>query len=288
MIPFRAGAAVLNWVYRRGPGGAREPNWKVSDRELGYPAMALNISSPFQRRAYFFPRAYWRRLMSLHFGRFIDATLKPGQVFLDVGSNIGYYTLFAADRVGASGGVVAFEPEPVTYESVLRSARANAFSNVRCVHAALSDRQDRLAFYQTEDGSAHSLVPEVKGRENRYSATVNVPVTSLDHMLANGELELTRIDLIKVDVEGEEARTVAGMVTSLAHFAYPDVWAEVRGPNGSTRAPNTYPAVAKVLCGLGYKPLRWSESGCDAVPDSGIDGREDVLFRHPSRAQMES
>jgi FkbM family methyltransferase len=278
-IPFRAGATLFNVVLSTLGRDGHPPNWRVSEGVGDYPAMELNVSSPFQRRMFYFPRAYWERLMGLPFGRFMSSTLQEGQVFLDIGANIGFYTLFAARRVGPKGRVYSFEPDPMTYESLTRSVGRNQFDWVRCINAALSDREGTMPFFTVSDGSAHSLVPEIERRANRYSGQVPVRVTRLDDLDREGLFDVPTIDLIKIDVEGEEPRTVAGMLKTLERFHYPSVWAEVRGPQGSTRAPNTYPRVERELRSLGYTPLQWKNGNLRDVKTHDIRGREDVLFR---------
>jgi FkbM family methyltransferase len=280
-VPFRAAATLFNVVLSSIGKDGRAPHWLVSDGVGDYPAMELNVSSPFQRRMFYFPRAYWQRLMGLPFGRYVASTLETGQVFLDIGANVGFYSLFAAQRVGPTGRVFSFEPDPMTFESLDRSVKRNGFGWVSCVNAALSDREAEMPFFTVSDGSAHSLVPEIERRAGRYSGKVPVRVTRLDDLTREGTVLPPRIDLIKIDVEGEEPRTVAGMRATLERFAYPRVWAEVRGPRGSTRAPNTYAAVARELRELGYVPLQWKKGVLRPVRDADIQGREDVLFRRP-------
>src|SRR5262249_12364051 len=197
------------------------------------------------------------RLMGLPFGRYLASTLEEGQVFLDIGANIGFYSLFAARRVGPSGRVFSFEPDPMTFESLDRSVRRNGFGWLTRLNLALSDREGEVPFFTVSDGSAHSLVPEAPSRAGRYSGQVPVRVTRLDDLAREGGLDVPGVDLLKIDVEGEEPRTVAGMKATLEKFGFPRVWVEVRGPRGSTRAPNTYPAVAQHLRDLGYLPLKW-------------------------------
>jgi FkbM family methyltransferase len=287
-VPFRVGATLFNAVMSTIGKDGRAPNWQVSEGVGSYPAMELNVSSPFQRRMFYFPRAYWERLMSLPFGRFLASTLKEGQVFLDIGANVGFYSLFAARRVGPSGRVIAFEPDPMTFESLTRSLRYNGLGWASSVNVALSDREGEMPFFTVSDGSAHSLVPEIASRAGRYSGKALVRVTRLDDLVREKVVDAARIDLIKIDVEGEEPRTVAGMLATLERFAYPPVWAEVRGPRGSTRAPNTYPAVARALQSLGYGPLKWKKGVFLPVREGEVKGREDVLFRHPAGAPSAS
>ena len=169
----------------------------------------------------------------------------------------------------------------MTFESLEWSARRNGFGWASCVNVALSDREGKMPFFTVSDGSAHSLVPEIERRAARYSGQVQVRVTRMDDLVRDGTIAPPRIDLVKIDVEGEEPRTVAGMKGTLEKYGFPRVWAEVRGPRGSTRAPNTYPAVAGHLRELGYVPLQWKKGVLRPVRDADIVGREDVLFRRP-------
>jgi hypothetical protein len=90
---------------------------------------------------------------------------------------------------------------------------------------------------------------------------------------------VARHTLVKVDVEGEEVRTIAGMLGTLEAAGYPSIWCEVRGPHGSTRAPDTYPAVNATLSQLGYRPYWWSADGTKrGVEQNSVTGRTDVLF----------
>src|SRR5262249_50498938 len=75
---------------------------------------------------------------------FANHFLRSGDVFVDVGANIGLFTLIAADRVGPTGKVIAFEPTSTTFDRLLRNVRLNRFSNVQCVKSALSDRSGEL------------------------------------------------------------------------------------------------------------------------------------------------
>jgi len=281
-VPYRFGATLIN-VAMSALGREGTAGWMVSQGPRGLPQMVVNPALPFQRRMYFFPRAYWDRLMGLPFGRFVERELRAGDVFLDIGSNVGFYTLFASQRVGATGIVHAFEPEPSTFESLRRSVEANGFSWTTCHNLALSDREGVLPFHFVADGSAHSLVVETKERTGRYAGSVEVRVATLDGLVSAKQLELPRIDLVKIDVEGEEVRTVRGMLQTLRQTGLPPVWAEVRGPKGSTRAPNTYRDVREALSGLGYEPYFWTPGRMTPVAPDAVQQREDVLFVHPSR-----
>src|SRR5262249_20876384 len=75
---------------------------------------------------------------------FLNRFLRPGDIFIDVGANIGLYTLIAAARVGPSGRVVALEPTTTTFARLMDNVQLNKFSNVNCVNLALSDWSGHL------------------------------------------------------------------------------------------------------------------------------------------------
>jgi FkbM family methyltransferase len=131
--------------------------------------------------------------------------LRAGDAALDVGANMGYYTLVAALQVGSRGCVHAFEPAPDT----LRLLRANAGLNPAApitVHAqAVSDHCGETRFFAAPaDRSGYSSLRDL-GLETQSVHTV--PCIALDSLLD----ELPPVRLIKIDVEGAELRVLRGM-----------------------------------------------------------------------------
>ncbi len=277
--PMKFGAAWLNRRLDRFFDGP-EPNWLLAPGRGQWPTMVLNVSINLQRKLFYFPKVYGRFYGGTMFARYLAQELRPGGRFLDIGANVGFFSLYAARAVGPEGRVWAFEPEPDIHEALVRSARANELANLEALRVALSDRDGELPFYRARDGTASSLVPEAPGKEARYERTLTTPVTTLDKLAAAGRIEAKGITAIKVDVEGEEVRTVRGMLDTLAAHGHPPVWCEVRGPKGSTRAPDTYAGVRDELARLGYVPLRWSDGARERVRDGEVVERTDVLFEH--------
>jgi FkbM family methyltransferase len=126
--------------------------------------------------------------------------LRPGATFADVGANVGYYTWFAAAVVGPAGRVLAFEPGPYAYDSLQRVIRENGVGNVECWQVALSDRSGRGTLYVPQRAVGNynpSLTPYLPDME-----PIEVSIETLDALLER--LDVRRIDLMKVDVEGHE------------------------------------------------------------------------------------
>jgi FkbM family methyltransferase len=254
------------------------PVWLLAPARSGFPTMVLNVSINLQRKFFYFPKVYGRFYGGAAFAGYLAHKLSAGDRFIEIGANVGFFALRAAQLVGPAGRIYAFEPEPDIFEALVRSAHANGYTQLEAFQLALSDREDEVAFYRARDGTASSLVPEAPGKERRYERTLRTRMTSLDKLVDEGRLELVRIALVKIDVEGAEVQTVAGMLGSLATAGYPSIWCEVRGPAGSTRAPDTYRGVHALLAPLGYRPFRWVDGARVAVTEAEIVERTDVLF----------
>lgn len=136
--------------------------------------------------------------------RILEEYLQEGSVFVDVGANVGYFTTLAAQRVGGSGIVIAFEPLP----DALRSLRANAalYPQVDLRESAVGRAHGRATFTVRASGDLSAL-----GEQPGASAYIEVDVTTLDHSLET----LDRLDVLKVDVEGGETDVIEGAMQTL-------------------------------------------------------------------------
>jgi len=137
----------------------------------------------------------------------LNSLITEGMTVFDVGAHVGHYTLLAAKRVGLTGHVYAFEPEPENYALLVKNVELNGYSNITCVNMAISDRTDLLTFYVSREGNdLHSLIDQ----SSLAGATrIQVPAISLDEYSASAGLQ--NIDLIKIDIEGAELLAVAGI-----------------------------------------------------------------------------
>lgn len=135
----------------------------------------------------------------------LRALLGPGSVFVDVGANIGFFTLLAAARVGPKGRVRAFEARADNVALLRRSLAENGFANVDVHECAVSDRAGRLAFFAS--GTWYSNGRIVGDDEAGSEQLPRVPAVTLDEALADAP----RIDVVKMDIEGAEAKALAGM-----------------------------------------------------------------------------
>ena len=145
---------------------------------------------------------------------FLDRVLKPGMVFVDVGANDGYYTLFAARRVGPSGRVVAAEPSSRERAHLQRNLGRNGLDNVTVVPAAIGAASG-LADLHLAHGvhAGHNTLGSFAHDDVVRASLERVPIEPLDAVIAR--LALAQVDFVKIDVEGAEARVIAGAATVL-------------------------------------------------------------------------
>lgn len=132
----------------------------------------------------------------------------PGAHVLDIGANIGFYSLLARSRAGAAGRVVAFEPFPESAALLAAGIAANEFNNVHVVQAAVGERNGRVQLHLAPDfwteHSLHDLWTQPGG------ASIDVELTTVDaalERLGGG----WRADVIKMDIEGGEWNALRGM-----------------------------------------------------------------------------
>jgi FkbM family methyltransferase len=137
--------------------------------------------------------------------------VRPGMIVLDIGANIGVFTVYLATAVGSSGRVYSFEPQRALYHVLCGNLALNALGNVTAVHGALGSRADSIFVPMVDygkDGNFGGL-----GLEEKRGAGIlgeNVSVSTLD------ALALAQCNFIKIDVEGMEREVLAGATETLA------------------------------------------------------------------------
>ncbi|WP_422931610.1 FkbM family methyltransferase [Singulisphaera sp. PoT] len=139
--------------------------------------------------------------------------LKPGMNFLDVGANIGYFTLLAASIVGPSGRIFSVEPSPACSTRLAESVQANGIKNVRIERMGLSDQPGTSVLHipRAED---RNHTPSMISWNEGESTSIEVPVRTLDAMIE--EWGIDTIDVMKIDVEGYEPTIFRGASHALA------------------------------------------------------------------------
>lgn len=132
---------------------------------------------------------------------FVRRSLKPGDIFLDVGANGGLYTVIAAKLVSPGGHVYAFEPGQRELELLRHNIAINGLENVTVIERAVSNKTGLARFAISRDGAMNSLAQN-KHPAQQIIEWQTIQTTTLDDFIT--EFGLTRVDFIKIDVEGAE------------------------------------------------------------------------------------
>jgi FkbM family methyltransferase len=150
----------------------------------------------------------------------LRALLRPGDVFVDVGANVGYFSLLAASIVGPTGGVIAFEPTPSTLEVLRQNVALNGLKNVQIRGEAVLDRECTVTISQPHDANtgANSIRPQ-----QGHTPSWQVPAVRLESALP---ADMT-VRLLKVDVEGADLHVLRGFEQRLREVNAPLVMCEV-------------------------------------------------------------
>lgn len=138
-------------------------------------------------------------------GELVKSLLKPGDIMIDLGANIGYYTIFAANLVGTTGEIHAFEPIPSTFARLATNTQLNNLQNVRLNQCAASDQHGTVDMYDFPGNSGSNSF----GKHPEATTSFSVPTIRLDDYVK--EHGLKKITLIKMDIEGAEVLALRGM-----------------------------------------------------------------------------
>lgn len=154
--------------------------------------------------------------------------LTPGAVCIDVGANIGYFTTLASRLVGPTGRVIAFEPLPSSFRRCLVHVQLNHCSNVEVHQLALSDREGVTTLYEPQLGRGRDLCTvRPVATQGTASGTIEhqVRTVRLDEFLDS--VTASRVNFIKLDVEGAELLALHGMERLLGSCPDLEVLCEV-------------------------------------------------------------
>ncbi len=137
-------------------------------------------------------------------------TIKPGMTVMDIGANIGYYTLLFSNLVGPNGKVFAFEADPINFSFLKKSVEMNKINNIEIVQKAVSDRAGNISLFvgnnYTGASGGHSIVVD---NTSGSGESINVEAISIDSYFENKSNK--KIDFIKIDIEGAEPLAIKGM-----------------------------------------------------------------------------
>jgi FkbM family methyltransferase len=177
--------------------------------------------------------------------RLMKRVVRPGTIALDVGANIGFFTVEAAMAVGPSGRVIAIEAFPPHARTVRRNVELNSFCNVDVISSAVGEA-DGVATLTLPTGANHGMftLGTIAGADSG-----EVPVKRIDDILE--QQGVRSVDFIKMDIEGSELRALKGAANTL-RSNHPPILIELNEA-ALIGCGTSSSEVKELLYSLGYK-----------------------------------
>jgi FkbM family methyltransferase len=226
--------------------------------------------------------AIYLRLAEYDDMMFALSYLRPGDVFVDVGANVGFYSLLASSVNGGSP-VLALEPHPLASQRLRENASLNSFGNIRirAVAAGRAAGSAQLTMNLADEN-------RIKAEENDSGPSITVPVVTLDAELASQGISAADVRLVKVDTEGFEASVLSGAQSLLGDKPGPVWLVELLGFGHRYGSDDT--EIHDMFSRHGYRAFRY-EAGSNRLVDFDGPGsdRGNVIFareREPVEARL--
>lgn len=197
--------------------------------------------------------------------------LKSGDIFFDVGANIGLYSLISSPLIGSSGSVISFEPTPNTYDRLLENISLNNLTNVSTYQTALGHEIGNVDFYVSHE--IHDARNSIANLPDFETTKITVPITTIDQHIKSNNIEVSKISLIKIDVEGWELPVLQGASKTLLE-GFPTIMIEFNEKN-SQAAGFSCSDIYEYLENLDYQFFKISNGVLvptkDKVPDKSVN-----------------
>jgi FkbM family methyltransferase len=203
---------------------------------------------------------YGNKIWEPHVTSLFERYVRPGMCVVDIGANIGYFTMLAASLVEKDGQVFAIEPNPENARMIEASRTANGFKHVRVIQAAAA-RDFGLVSLATNfsNGAAIALPTDPEA----ILVAPTICAVRLDG------LQIPRVDFIKIDVEGNEPTALGGFKETITRD-HPIIASELSPGGLSTSSNCSAPDYLSFLSSMGYNLAIVHQDGREAP--SSIDG----------------
>ncbi|MBC7911872.1 MAG: FkbM family methyltransferase [Pyrinomonadaceae bacterium] len=187
----------------------------------------------------------------------VQAILRPGMTFVDVGANWGYFTFLAAHLVGKSGRVISVEPDPRLFKALQESIERNDLEQVAAVQVAAGSGSGVLNLAGYDDAGSNFGVSRVISKEHTDEKVFAVASRPLDELI--DEANLSVIDLLKMDIEGYEGFALMGMARTLKERRVKRILLELH-PAQLAEHGQSAAEIIEQLRGFGYCAWRLNHS----------------------------
>jgi len=149
--------------------------------------------------------------------------LSEGMICIDIGSNIGYYALLESKKIGKNGNVLAIEPSPENFSTLVYNIKLQNDQNINAFNFAIGDKNDEIEFLISKK-SNWSKVKDENDIIESEDKIIKIPLKTLNSFVKDNQLE--KIDLLRMDVEGYENNIIDGAIEVLTKFK-PKIMVEI-------------------------------------------------------------
>ena len=151
--------------------------------------------------------------------KMLENIIKPEMTVLDIGANIGYYSLMMLELIGNKGKLIAVEPSPSNIEILRKNLLLNKYNDIEVHNAAISDENGTKKFFLSEMSNLNTLNYTEKKSLNLTGETINVKTLTVPQIM-----EGRNLDLIRMDVEGHEVEVLNGLIPNIGvNNLYPSI-----------------------------------------------------------------
>jgi len=239
--------------------------------------MILDVSEKTQRQI------YTQKIYEAGLVRYLALSLKPGDVFIDAGANVGYFTLIGASLVREKGIVIAIEPEKKNLQHLNNNLRLNGYQNVRIYECAVGSSKSMgvlninplnrggnsmIPFSRYKSGEEIYSLEEIKRDYDTKDLYQDIYIRTLDDIVQENNLE--NVSFIKMDVEGFEFEALKGMQEIISKRKVKNVICEL---SNIKNRKDIFDMFAKYK----YKPYKLTFFGKRISIDTD-DSSRDILF----------
>jgi len=272
--------ALLRLLFRLLPSSPRTERWAVAwaFRYRGRPRFAR---LRYGGEVWVDPTDYLQALVCYtglfepHCHRVLARLLRPGHVAVDIGANIGIFSVFMGRAVGPSGRVVAVEAVPPHVDVLTRNLRRNRLEQVTVVATAVGANEGELVLSRPKGGNRGAFTAGGVDSVESYSVTVR----RLDDVLA--ECDLPQVDVLKMDIEGSECAALRGAERLLAEQR-PTLLMELNA-TALERCGASCAEAVSLLTAAGYRGWSVRPRGLEAMTTGDEVTFDECVFVHPSR-----
>ena len=151
--------------------------------------------------------------------KMLEQIIRPNITILDIGANIGYYSLMILKLIGPNGKLIAVEPSPSNIEILKKNLNLNNYNDIEVHNAAISDENSIKKFFLSEMSNLNTLNYTEKKSLNLTGETINVKTLTVPQIM-----EGRNLDLIRMDVEGHEVEVLNGLIPNIGvNNLYPSI-----------------------------------------------------------------